>query len=166
MNSPTLFQKISHVVFLLVCPIYGIIGWAILLLIEVKQLVKCFLSFIVIKNRVRDICHIAKQRKLSFPLGSSFTTTIFELIHADIWGPIFVMSIHGHSYFLTIVDDYSRHTWIYLLKNKTKVKPLIQAFCALVKNQTIRIDNGKEFKLDQFYATRGIVHQTSCVETP
>nr|KYP41351.1 hypothetical protein KK1_037277 [Cajanus cajan] len=36
------------------------------------------------KNHVCDICHIAKQRKLSFPLSSSFTTTIFELIHVDI----------------------------------------------------------------------------------
>ena len=63
-------------------------------------------------------------------------------------------------------------TWIYLLKNKTKVRPLIQAFCGLVKNQcqttvkNIRTNNGKEFKFDQFYATRGIVHQTSRVETP
>nr|KYP50899.1 Retrovirus-related Pol polyprotein from transposon TNT 1-94 [Cajanus cajan] len=86
------------------------------------------------KNHVFDICYIAKQRKLSFPLSSSFTTTIFEFIHADIWGPIFVMSIHGHSYFLAIVDDYSRHTWIYLLKNKVEVGHLNQAFCALVEN--------------------------------
>ena len=87
------------------------------------------------KNHVCDICHIPKQRKLSFPLSFSFTTATFELIHVDIWGPVFVMSIHGHSYFLTIVYHYSRHTWIYLLKNKTEVKPLIQTFCALVKNQ-------------------------------
>lgn len=73
------------------------------------------------------------------------------------------MPIHGHSYLFTTVDDYSRHTWIYLLKNKTKVRPLIQAFCTLVENQfqtTFKIvrNNGKEFKFDPFYTTKGIVH--------
>ena len=34
------------------------------------------------------------------------------------------------------------------------------------KIKKIRINNGLEFCLTQFYASKGIVHQTSCVETP
>jgi hypothetical protein len=32
--------------------------------------------------------------------------------------------------------------------------------------KTARTDNGPEFLMPQFYASKGIVHQTSCVETP
>ncbi|KAM2312222.1 hypothetical protein ACFXTH_022651 [Malus domestica] len=32
--------------------------------------------------------------------------------------------------------------------------------------QIIRSDNGPEFKLEQFYALKGIIHQSSCVNTP
>jgi hypothetical protein len=30
----------------------------------------------------------------------------------------------------------------------------------------IRTDNGPEFLIPSFYATKGIIHQTSCVENP
>jgi hypothetical protein len=32
--------------------------------------------------------------------------------------------------------------------------------------KTIRADNGPEFLMPEFYASKGILHQTSCVETP
>lgn len=34
------------------------------------------------------------------------------------------------------------------------------------KPKIIRTDNGPEFLLPEFYASKGIIHQTSCVETP
>lgn len=32
----------------------------------------------------------------------------FDLFHTNIWGPIYIPSIHGHQYFLTIVYDHNR----------------------------------------------------------
>lgn len=32
--------------------------------------------------------------------------------------------------------------------------------------KTIRSDNGSEFNMPNFYSSKGIVHQTSCVNTP
>jgi len=37
----------------------------------------------------------------------------------DIWGPLAITYVDGHKYFLTVVDDFSRHTWIFLLKTKS-----------------------------------------------
>lgn len=48
--------------------------------------------------------------------------TLFELIHCDIWGPFSTASSSGDYYFLTIVDDYTRCTWLYLIKTKPKMK--------------------------------------------
>ena len=63
-----------------------------------------------------DICHFAKQKKLPFPLSSSVSSACFDLVHIDIWGPASTSSFYGHKFFLTIVDDYSRFTWIFLMK--------------------------------------------------
>ena len=123
-------------------------------------------------NTPCTVCPVAKQKKNSFPVSNTVSTHAFHLIHMDIWGPLSITSVYGHKYFLTIVDDYSRHTWIFLLKQKSEVKNLIVSFVALVetqfksKIQKLRSDNGPEFHLPEFYSLKGIVHQRSCVETP
>jgi len=119
-----------------------------------------------------DACAFAKQKCLKYFSSTSKSLQFFELIHVDIWGPIFVSSIDGYKYFFTIVDDYSRFTWILFLKNKTEVRSLLQDFIILTENQfscklkKIRSDNGKEFLLNDFYNNKGIFHETSCVATP
>jgi hypothetical protein len=132
-----------------------------------------FLSDIPCKNNdVCTVCPLARQRRLSFPISTSVSTSIFEMIHVDIWGPFSVSSINGSSYFLTIVDDFSRFTWIYLLQSKSQVRSLLQVFYQLIKTQfqvkikIIRSDHGHEFSMTDFYSSKGISHQLSCVETP
>ena len=79
------------------------------------------------------------------------------------------------SIFLTIVDDYTRAVWVYLIKAKTEVFGCIYAFFNLIRSQfkkTVKIfrsDNGTEFvndKFNEFCITNGIIHQTSCAYTP
>jgi hypothetical protein len=67
-----------------------------------------------------DICHLAKQRKLPYDLSYSRASHCLELLHMDIWGPFSTPTPHGHKYFLTIVDDFSRFTWIILMKAKSE----------------------------------------------
>lgn len=38
----------------------------------------------------------------------------FDLVHVDVWGPLSVVSHEGFRYFLTLVDDCTCVTWIYL----------------------------------------------------
>jgi len=80
--------------------------------------------------------------------------------------------VHGHKYFLTILDDFSHYTWTILLKSKAEVQSKVEHFINFVKTQfeikvkSIRSDNGPEFFLKSFLASNGILHQTSWVETP
>lgn len=64
------------------------------------------------------MCHYAKQKKLPFHISKSRATSRFDLLHMDLCGPFSVNSIHNQKYFLAIVDDFSRFTWIVLLKRK------------------------------------------------
>jgi len=50
------------------------------------------------KTYVCNVCHRAKQKKLPFALSNSHTTNIFELLHMDIWGLCFVISMHSFRY--------------------------------------------------------------------
>jgi hypothetical protein len=119
-----------------------------------------------------DVCFYAKQKRLPFPHSNHISKNNFDLIHMDIWGPVSVPSILGYKYFLTIVDDKSRFTWIFFMKLKSETSHLIKSFVSLIQTQfnttikCIRSDNGTEFLLRDFYRQTGIVHQTSCVGTP
>ena len=56
--------------------------------------------------------------------------------------------------------------------HKSDDSSLLQYFYNMVVTQfhtnikVIRIDNGPKFALPSFYASKGILHQLSCVETP
>ena len=42
-----------------------------------------------------------------------------ELTHIDLWGKYDIMSIHGNSYYLLMVDDASRYITVEFLKAKS-----------------------------------------------
>ena len=66
-----------------------------------------------------DVCHFAKMKKLSFSPSTTVSQSCYDLIHGDIRGPFNSPSILGHRYFLTIVDYFSRYTWVFCMKTKT-----------------------------------------------
>lgn len=79
------------------------------------------------------ICPLAKQHKPSFPIHLPTSTACFQLLHIDIWGLSGIPTVDGNRYFLTIVDDYSKYTWIFLLANKNNARLKLQHFCVLVE---------------------------------
>lgn len=112
-----------------------------------------------------QICPLAKQRRLPFKSNNHLSENAFDLIHLDIWGPFHTASHSGHRYFLTLVDDRTRFTRIYLLKQKSKAESSIRNFLAMISNQfqvsikKIRSDNARELHLTQLYNDNGIIHQ-------
>lgn len=120
-----------------------------------------------------DICPRAKQTRDSFPISDNKASRIFELIHCDLWGPYHTVSSCGARYFLTIVDDFSRAVWVFLLIDKLEVFQMFMSFFAMVDRQfgqkvkVVRSDNGTEFNcLKDYFLANGILFQTSCVGTP
>lgn len=130
--------------------------------------------FVPSKNNMSscDSCHFGKQRKLPFPHSLSKSNAPFDILHADLWGPYSTISLQGHKYFLTLVDDYSRFTWVIFLKSKDETRKSLIHFVAYIENQfhttlkCLRSDNGTEFAMGDFFLSKGIIHQKTCVETP
>ena len=99
----------------------------------------------------------------------------FSLIHSDIWGPSRVRNISGTRWFITFIDDHTRNTWIYLLKEKSEATSSFKTFNSMIKTQfqtqiqVFRTDKGREYFntiLGQFLADQGIIHHSSCVDRP
>lgn len=58
-----------------------------------------------------------------FPKAIHRTKGTLSYIHSSCWGPLRVESLGGHRSFLSLIYDYSRMTWVYLMKHKS------DAFC-------------------------------------
>eukprot|EP00253_Pinus_taeda_P001991 PITA_01991 len=82
-------------------------------------------------------CILGKQHRESFPSGKSIRAKEpLEIIHSDLCGPMQAASLAGNQYFLTLIDDFTRKTWVYFLKKKSEVFEKFRNFKALVENQS------------------------------
>lgn len=114
--------------------------------------------------------------KRKFPkMSFSRSTSVLELVHSDLMGPMEVQSPTGNRYVFTLIDDYSRYNTIYFLQTKDQAAAKIKEFVALAENQfdtrlkTFRSDGGGEFlcgELKQFFATKAIIHELTVPYNP
>ncbi|CAN6709377.1 unnamed protein product [Malus baccata var. baccata] len=122
-----------------------------------------------------EVCILAKSHRVSFPLSMNKRLFPFELVHSDVWGPSPVSTLSGIKWFVTFVDDCTRMTWIYVMKNKSDVGMVFRSFSQMVATQyssvikVLRSDNGGEYigsELSGFLRDQGILHETTCPHTP
>lgn len=128
-----------------------------------------------IRDTFYDSCSKAKHTRSPFLLSDIKTKGCFELLHCDVWGKYRFPSFSGANYFLTVVDDFSRTVWVFLIKHKSDASTCLVNFCKMIENQfsktvkRIRCDNSGEFTSNlmiDFYAKQGILLETTCPHTP
>jgi histone deacetylase 1/2 len=84
------------------------------------------------KGTVCDSCQQAKSHQLSYTISTSKPSAPLELIFSDVWGPA-IDSFSGKRYYVSFIDDYSKFTWIYLLRYKSEVFKYFREFQTLVE---------------------------------
>ena len=123
-------------------------------------------------NSACSICPLAKQKRLAFVSHNNLASSPFDLVHLDVWGPFSTESIEGFRYFLTLVDDCTRTTWIYMLRNKKDVSSVFPVFVKLISTQfnmkikAIRTDNAPELAFTELVKEQSMLHYFSCAYTP
>jgi hypothetical protein len=83
----------------------------------------------------RSVCDAWQQAKShQLPYSSSMSASKFplELVYSDVWGPT-PESVERKKYYVFFIDDFSKFTWIYLIKFKSEVFQKFQEFQAFVK---------------------------------
>ncbi|KAL0368209.1 UNVERIFIED_CONTAM: hypothetical protein Scaly_1039800 [Sesamum calycinum] len=84
---------------------------------------------------------------------------VFELIHADICGPFSSTAWNGQQYFITLIDDFFRYGYIYLIHEKSQSLDVFKSFKVEVENQL-----GKSIKKRQMVVnttTDMMVHENN-----
>jgi histone deacetylase 1/2 len=119
-------------------------------------------------NSICDSCQKGKSHQLPYPKSSSVSLRPFELVFSDVWGPA-PTSVGRHNYYVSFIDDYSKFTWIYLLKQKSEVFQCFRDFQTMVERQfdckilAVQSDWGGEYQtLNSFFQRLGILHHVSC----
>nr|GFA16443.1 retrovirus-related Pol polyprotein from transposon TNT 1-94 [Tanacetum cinerariifolium] len=101
-------------------------------------------------------CVLEKSHRVSFDVGRHTTQEVIDYVHLDLLGPSQVELLGGKMYFLSIVDDYFRRVWVYILRFKHEAFGKFKKWKQLVENQTgrtvkkLRKDNGLEFYNQEF----------------
>ena len=123
-----------------------------------------------------ESCQLGKHTRVSFPKRlNNRAKSPFELVHTDVWGPCRTASTLGFQYFVTFIDDYSRCTWLFLMKNRAELFSIFQKFYTEIQTQfnisirVLRSDNAREYfsaPFTSFMSHHGILHQSSCAHTP
>ena len=126
-------------------------------------------------HNICQVCPVAKQARKPFYTSSVKTSSVFSLLHMDVWGPYKESTYNKCRFFLTIVDDFTRMTWVFLLQHKSDVVQTFKDFVQHAENrhtahiQVVRTDNGTEFcggAMQEYLLLKGFEHQKTCVYTP
>ena len=81
-------------------------------------------------------CQHEKQTRVSFKTKEYSTSNPLELVHSNLCGPTITKTLKGETYFMLLIDDYTRMTQVTFLKEKYEAFEKFKAFKALVKNET------------------------------
>lgn len=82
-----------------------------------------------------DVCPLAKQKRLSFTSNNHTSPNPFDLVHCDTWGPYHVPIHSGYRYLLTLVDDCTGFTWVYLMRHKLDASCIIPKFFKMIETR-------------------------------
>ena len=69
--------------------------------------------------------------------GASRATELLECIHSDIRGPYSIPTINGHKYFISFIDDFSRYSYVYLIREKSETLDVFKIYKAEIENHLI-----------------------------
>ncbi|CAN1188688.1 Retrovirus-related Pol polyprotein from transposon TNT 1-94 [Linum perenne] len=122
-----------------------------------------------------EVCQLAKHTRTVYSGLKYQPTKPFAVVHSDIWGPMKTQNVNGARWFVTFIDDHTRLTWTFLMKEKSETTTIFQNFHRMVSTQfqttiqVLKTDNAHDYfnsALGSYLTTHGIIHASSCVDTP
>jgi hypothetical protein len=126
-------------------------------------------------NTLCKNCQQGKQTKTRFKSKEYSMTRPLEIVHTDLVGLTTTKGLKREKYVMLLVDDYTRMTAVFFLKNKSEDFEKFKVYKEMVENEMdskikfLRSYNGGEFTSKEFmdYCSRhGIKRQFSIYRTP
>jgi hypothetical protein len=81
-------------------------------------------------------CVYGKQKRVKFlRVGKEKKSERLDLVHKYVWGPAHVSSLGVSHYYVTFIDDATRKTWVYCIRQKIDVFDTFKKWKSLVENE-------------------------------
>ena len=114
-------------------------------------------------------CALGKHHRQPFLKGVGWRAKkALELVHTDVCGPMSTLSHGKNRYFILYIDDFTRMTWVFFMKQKYEVFTIFKKFKSFVEKQSgdyikiLRSNRGKENnsrEFDKFCEDEGVERQ-------
>jgi hypothetical protein len=107
-------------------------------------------------NTLCKHCQQAKKTKTGFKSKEYSMTRPLEILHTDLVGPTTTKGLKGVKYFILLVDDYTRMTIVFFLRNKSEAFENFKVYKEMVEDEMdskikcLRSNNGGEFTSKEF----------------
>ena len=114
-----------------------------------------------------NACQFGKSHLLHFDSVPTQTTESPQLLYVDLWGLSHVTSTQDYSYYLSLLDDFSKFTWIFPLTTKSDALQVFITFKSFIEKhlhkhiRTIQTDWGGEFRSFSTYLAQFGIYQAS-----
>lgn len=122
-----------------------------------------------------EACIKGKMTKTTYKSASEpRTNKPLQIVHSDLCGPMRVPTHAGNKYFITFIDDFSRYSRVYFMKQKNEALKCFKIYKEEMENvldlkiKCLQTDNGKEYLNEDFqnYLNQnGIRRRLSCPYT-
>lgn len=126
-------------------------------------------------NSIYKSSQFGKQTRTHFKSKEFSSSRPLDLIHTGICGPTREKNPKGEKYYMFLIDDFTRATWILLLKEKLEVFKCFNKFKAQIENEKdlkrkcLISDRGGEYtsrEFEEFYEENDVRRQYLVARTP
>jgi hypothetical protein len=117
-------------------------------------------------------CQQGKSHCFHFSYSPSISNNPLQLLFLDVCSPASITSVNNNHFYLSVVDDFCKYTWLFPLATKSEVCATFLRFKQLVetffntKIKFVQSDNGGEFlPLQKSLNSMGVSYRLSCPHT-
>jgi len=80
--------------------------------------------------------HDVLDKKVKFSTTTHRSKGLLDCVHISIWGHAKIASLGGHKYFISFIDNLSRHCWIYPMRQKFEALGMMVKWKNMMEKQT------------------------------
>jgi len=82
--------------------------------------------------------NVLNKKKVKFSTPTHHSESLLDCVHVCIWEPANTASLESHRYFVSFIENLSRHCWIYPMRQRCETLDILVKWKDMMEKQTGR----------------------------